>query len=193
MHSNSQKHICFGCYRRIKGLFNKYNPTDEAAIAANDYAAKLSEDGYEYSYAVYQLEEGGGWYITEFVRGVEPVGDGPGEADWPTAYDLARAARVGSTGGDVCIGHTHVVRKDAKGYDHHDYINRGTTGGIPSSVDFLIVNNVDATRPIKYSYVGYGSELARIDVEAAKAIYKRAPQDPSTMKNIYNNYQTKIR
>lgn len=145
----------------------KYQTEDEAAIAANDYAAKLSEDGYEYSYAVYQLEKGGGWYITNFVRGVEPVGDGPGEADWPTAYDLARAARMGRTGGDISIGHTHVVRRDAKGTDYYHNNNLRITGGIPSSVDFLIVNNVDATRPIKSSYVGYGSELDRIRVRDA--------------------------
>ena len=57
----------------------------------------------------------------------------------------------------------------------------------------MIVNNVDATRPIKYSYVGYGSELARIDVAAAKEAYNRiAYQDPSRMTAVYTK-QTKIR
>lgn len=169
---------------------HKYRTEDEAAIAANEYAAKLSEDGYEYAYAVYQLEQGGSWYITDFVRGPAPVGNAPGEADWPTAYDLARAARVGSTGGEVCIGHTHVVRKNARGEDYHHDKNMRTTKGIPSSVDFMIINHKDDTRPIKYSYVGYGSELARIDVEAAKK-YK-AQRSHIGLEDLYD-FQEKIR
>lgn len=151
----------------------QYKTADEAAVVANEYAAKLSEDGYEYAYAVYQLEKEGSWYITDFVRGEKPVGNTLGEADWPTSYDLAKAARVGSTGGDIRIGHTHVVRKDAKGYDHHDYVNRHATGGIPSTVDFMIINHKDDENPIKSSYVGYGSELTRIRVDEARA-YKNA-------------------
>lgn len=59
---------------------------DDAARAANAYAAKLSAQGktvfeqYEYAYAIYQ-DDNGRWVIGDFVRGEEPVGNNAGKAD----------------------------------------------------------------------------------------------------------------
>ena len=84
---------------------------------------------------------------------------------------------------------TDFVRGPAPVDYHHDK-NMRTTKGIPSSVDFMIINHKDDTRPIKYSYVGYGSELARIDVEAAKK-YK-AQRSHIGLEDLYD-FQEKIR
>ena len=60
----------------------------------------------------------------------------------------------------------------------------------------MIAKNKDEDRPIKSSYVGYGSELVKIDVEAAKAEYEMHISNPLNKKDEIDylfKHQTKIR